>query len=125
MLHVSFYVMLAPRLVFLCTLHYMLSTFSVTYSRPPSMNARNRIPFFWDDAASVGSRILTFRSNLMSSQGVDMSLNNSRALRPITEEAILLVTKMTNKMQLCRIIYYSLTTCFERYYRLSSGASKL
>ena len=70
----------------------MLSAFSVTYSRPPSMNARNRIPFFWDDAASVGSRILTFRVNLMSSQGVDRSLNNSRTLRPTAEETILSYT---------------------------------
>jgi hypothetical protein len=36
-------------------------------------------------------------------------------------------TKRTNKMQLCRIIYYSLgcSTCFKRYFRSSSGASKL
>jgi len=34
---------------------------------------------------------------------------------------------MTNKMQLCRIIYCSLTAVpfFERYIRTSSGASKL
>jgi hypothetical protein len=36
-------------------------------------------------------------------------------------------TKMTSKIQLCRTIYYSLATrrASERYFRSSSGASKL
>jgi len=37
--------------------------------------------------------------------------------------AVRFLQKMTNKMQLCRIINCSLTTCFERYFRSSSGAS--
>jgi hypothetical protein len=38
-------------------------------------------------------------------------------------------TKMTNTMRLCTLIYHILflgcSTCFERYFRSSSGASKL
>jgi hypothetical protein len=93
MLLVSFYVMLAPSsCIFVYLARYALNLQCHVQPASQYESPRNRIPFFWDDAASVGSRILTFRGNLLSYQGVDRSVNNSRALRHIAEEPILSYT---------------------------------
>jgi hypothetical protein len=124
MLLVSFYVMFAPSSsIFVYLALYALSL-QCHLQQASQYEYQKQDSFLLGWRGVSGQWVLTFRGNLMSSQGVDRSLNNSRTLRPITEEPILLVTEITNKMQLCRIIYCSLTTCFERY-RSSSGASKL
>ena len=49
-------------------------------------------------------------------------------LRRLERDMIISLREMTKKMQLCRTViplFLDCSTCFERYYRSSSGASKL
>jgi hypothetical protein len=91
-LHVSFYVTLAPSSsIFVYLALYAL--YLQCHTQPTSQYERQKQNSVLLGCRCIrGQSILTFRGNLMSSQGFDRSLNNFGTLHPIPEEPILRYT---------------------------------